>query len=150
MDGPTGGAVRVSVKPLVLGGLIVAAMVFLLVKTVGGGTQLYYLKVEEYIGSPVSGTVRLSGYVEDGSVERDAAGLAVRFLMRSEDGEHRVPVHFDSRQAGGRVPDTFKEGSQVVVTGAADDDGVFHATQLLAKCPSKYEAEDPSGTPMET
>jgi cytochrome c-type biogenesis protein CcmE len=140
----------VSLKPLVLGGLIVAAMVFLLVKTVGGGTQLYYLEVEEYVGSPVSGTVRLSGYVAEGSIERDDAGLAVRFQMRSEDGEQSVPVSYDPRKGGGRVPDTFKEGSQVVVTGSADESGVFHATQLLAKCPSKYEAEDPSETPMET
>ena len=141
---------RVSLKPLVLGGLIVAAMVFLLVKTVGGGTQLYYLEVEEYLNSPVSGTVRLSGYVAEGSIERDEAGLAVRFQMRSEDGAQSVPVSYDSRTGGGRVPDTFKEGSQVVVTGSADESGMFHATQLLAKCPSKYEAEDPSGTPMET
>lgn len=139
-----------SLKPLLLSGLIVAAMVFLLVKTVGGGTQLYYLEVDEYVTQPAEGTLRLSGFVADGSIERDSSGLAVRFLMRNETGNLTVPVNYDSREGGGRIPDTFKEGSQVVVTGSKGDDGVFQATQLLAKCPSKYEAEHPSDMPKET
>lgn len=140
---------KVSLKPLVLGSLIVAAMVFLLVKTVGGGTKMYYLEVEEYLSAPVSGTVRLSGYVADDSIERDSAGLTVRFMMRNEAGDKTLPVSYDSRKGGGRVPDTFKEGSQVVVTGQVGDEGVFRATQLLAKCPSKYEVETPSGQASE-
>ncbi len=41
----------------------------------------------------------------------------------------------------GFVPDTFKEGSDVVVTGSFDDKGSFVATEILAKCASKYEAK---------
>jgi len=142
--------VKVSLKPLLLSGLIVGAMVFLLVRTVGGGTQLYYLEVDEYVARPAVETVRLAGFVADGSIERDSAGLSVRFLVRNEAGDLTVPVNYDAREGGGRIPDTFKEGSQVVVTGSQGNDGVFQATQLLAKCPSKYEAEHPSDMPKET
>ena len=39
----------------------------------------------------------------------------------------------------GIVPDTFKADSEVVLTGRLDDKG-FHATEMTAKCPSKYDA----------
>jgi cytochrome c-type biogenesis protein CcmE len=39
----------------------------------------------------------------------------------------------------GVVPDTFKADSEVVLTGRLDDKG-FHATEMTAKCPSKYDA----------
>jgi hypothetical protein len=39
----------------------------------------------------------------------------------------------------GIVPDTFKADSEVVLTGTMDDQG-FHATEMTAKCPSKYDA----------
>jgi cytochrome c-type biogenesis protein CcmE len=41
----------------------------------------------------------------------------------------------------GVVPDTFKDDAEVIVTGTLGSDGVFQASDLLAKCPSKYEAE---------
>lgn len=47
----------------------------------------------------------------------------------------------------GIVPDTFKEDNEVIVTGKLGEDGTFQATDLLAKCPSKYEAaEKEAGT----
>ena len=48
---------------------------------------------------------------------------------------------------------TFKDNSEVVVEGAYDsNEELFHATVLLAKCPSKYEAlgeEHPESIPIE-
>ena len=46
-----------------------------------------------------------------------------------------LPVDFT-----GIIPDTFVDDADVVVEGKRRDDGVFEATTLLAKCPSKYEA----------
>jgi cytochrome c-type biogenesis protein CcmE len=40
----------------------------------------------------------------------------------------------------GIIPDTFSDSVDVVVEGRLGDDGVFHATTLLAKCASRYEA----------
>ena len=45
----------------------------------------------------------------------------------------------------GQVPDIFRTGVQVVVTGSMGPDGVFHATTLLTKCPSRFTAGKQSG-----
>jgi cytochrome c-type biogenesis protein CcmE len=47
----------------------------------------------------------------------------------------------------GVVPDTFKDGSEVVIKGTLAQDG-FHVAPngVMAKCPSKYEAKGPAGT----
>jgi cytochrome c-type biogenesis protein CcmE len=39
----------------------------------------------------------------------------------------------------GVTPDTFKNDSEVVVKGRLGEDNTFHATEIIAKCPSKYE-----------
>lgn len=129
-----------SPKLLVLCGIVVAAMVFLLARTVGGQGGVYYLELGEFLNKPVDRAVRLAGFVEEGSIEKDQAGLSVRFTLRDQDGKRRLPVRFDARSAGGRIPDTFTDGSQVVVSGKLGPQGVFQANQMLAKCPSKYEA----------
>lgn len=138
-----------SPKLLVLVGVLVASMVFLMARTVGGAKEdkLYYLEVDEYLAEPTDSPVRLAGFVVDGSIGKDPAGLAVNFQIRGENEAQTIPVFFDSRTAGGRVPDTFVDGSQVVVSGQMGKDGVFQAKQLLAKCPSKYEAAESSGRP---
>jgi cytochrome c-type biogenesis protein CcmE len=42
----------------------------------------------------------------------------------------------------GAEPAGFKEDSNLLVEGKYDSDGVFRATQLILKCPSKYESID--------
>jgi cytochrome c-type biogenesis protein CcmE len=129
-----------SPKVLVLSGVVVASMVFLLARTVGGQGGVYYLELGEFMTKPVDRPVRLAGFVAEGSVQKDPAGLAVRFTIRDQEDRQHLPVFFDARTAGGRIPDTFTDGSQVVVSGRLGRDGVFQANQMLAKCPSKYEA----------
>jgi cytochrome c-type biogenesis protein CcmE len=51
------------------------------------------------------------------------------------DGTRELQVSY-----GKETPDTFVDGSEVVVEGVLGPDGVFVAHTLLAKCPSKYEA----------
>ncbi|GAB4375977.1 MAG: cytochrome c maturation protein CcmE [Acidobacteriota bacterium] len=131
----------------IFGAIVVAAMGFLLFKTLGTQAGVYYVTVDEFLADPHPGTVRLSGWVEDGSIERRAGGLRLAFSIRDEAGAQRIRVVYDAAKAGGRIPDTFQEGSPVVITGQLEPDGTFLATQLLAKCPSKYEAADPAGHP---
>jgi cytochrome c-type biogenesis protein CcmE len=47
-----------------------------------------------------------------------------------------------SVQYNGAVPDTFKDNAEVIITGALRENGVFEARDLVAKCPSKYEAAE--------
>jgi len=58
------------------------------------------------------------------------------------DGKVTYPVIYK-----GLVPDTFSDSADVVVEGRLDAAGTFHATTLLAKCASRYEAA-PDGMPV--
>jgi cytochrome c-type biogenesis protein CcmE len=52
------------------------------------------------------------------------------------DGSKSLPVTYK-----GTVPDTFKPGIDVLIEGRLDKDGIFRATTILTKCPSKYEPQ---------
>jgi cytochrome c-type biogenesis protein CcmE len=86
--------------------------------------------------------VRVHGYVSEGSIERDVPGRQVRFRVQNEaphgggSAEGALAVIYASLE----TPDLFKDGAEVVVEGRLDGSGSFHATNVLAKCPSKFEA----------
>lgn len=73
---------------------------------------------------------RLGGLVETGSVVR-GAGAEVRFTVT--DGGAVTTVAFE-----GILPDLFREGQGVVTTGRLDPDGVFRASEVLAKHDEQY------------
>ncbi|HUR41252.1 MAG TPA: cytochrome c maturation protein CcmE [Verrucomicrobiae bacterium] len=75
-------------------------------------------------------SLRLGGLVERGSLQR-GEGLVVRFTMA--DCEHKVAVRYE-----GILPDLFREGQGIVATGAMDGDGVFVASEVLAKHDENY------------
>jgi cytochrome c-type biogenesis protein CcmE len=122
-------------KLLVVGAVVVLSIAYL-VHTATQASAVYYLTVGELrqTGAGVSQPVRVSGNVVGGSVERD--GTIMRFAVADADGQ--LPVVYK-----GVVPDLFGPDVQVVVEGRYAD-GVFRATTLLAKCPSKFES-DPAG-----
>ena len=64
----------------------------------------------------------------------DAATSQFIFYMKDDEGQE-VNVLFD-----GAKPNNFEIADAVVVTGRFQD-GHFHATEILTKCPSKYEAD---------
>jgi cytochrome c-type biogenesis protein CcmE len=74
----------------------------------------------------------LTGKVVRGSVRRD--GDVLRFRVRDRSGTASVPVRYT-----GAVPDPFREGREVIVTGALSG-AVFVAERdsLVTKCPSKF------------
>ena len=75
--------------------------------------------------------VRLGGMVERGSIQRQADGVTIHFIVG--DGKARVPVQFS-----GITPELFVEGSGVVAEGRMGLDHVFTAETLLAKHDEKY------------
>jgi cytochrome c-type biogenesis protein CcmE len=79
--------------------------------------------------APVNRTFRLGGLVETGSVKRD--GVQVSFTVT--DTAKTVPVRYE-----GILPDLFKEGKGVVAQGKIGPDGVFNATEVLAKHDENY------------
>ncbi len=115
---------------------ILACMAFLLAVTLNSKSGLvYYYTVSEFqkLDGQRTGGIRINGKVQDGSIVRQRSGMDVRFNVT--DGQAAIPVEYH-----GVVPDTFVDGADVVVEGGLRQDGTFVASNLLAKCPSKYEA----------
>ena len=74
----------------------------------------------------------VTGKVVNGSITRDGAQL--RFRIRDRDGRASVPVRY-----GGTVPDPFRDGREVIVSGRLRH-GTFvgERDSLVTKCPSKF------------
>jgi len=110
--------------------LVVAACVGYLIYSASGGSSEYYLTVSELRSHPQSGDVRVAGVVQ-GDVVRSDGGLHVRFTEK--DSTASVLVDYL-----GPLPDIFQPGITVVSEGRLGADGVFHARDVLAKCPSRF------------
>ena len=81
--------------------------------------------------APTGRAFRIGGLVEVGSVKREADGLTTRFVVT--DTARTMPVTYT-----GILPDLFKEGKGVVAEGSLGPDGIFAATQVLAKHDENY------------
>ena len=128
-------------KLLVAGGAIALGIAYLIITALQTST-VYYITVSELLQRGPAGAaqqVRVAGDVVPGTVEKIDAGLAIRFQVH--DGSGQMPVYYK----GGPVPDIFGDQVQVVVEGKVGPDGTFQASTLLAKCPSKFEAETGTG-----
>lgn len=77
--------------------------------------------------------LRLGGLVEQGTVERSAANGSAGVRFKVTDGSADVPVVYK-----GILPDLFREGQGVVVLGSTEPDGVFRASEVLAKHDETY------------
>jgi len=91
-------------------------------------------------GAATAGTsYEVFGVVVDGSVQRDGETLKFELADR-DDPNSTIAVTYT-----GTIPDPFREGREVIVTGELKD-GVFVAQRdsLITKCPSKFEEEDGS------
>jgi cytochrome c-type biogenesis protein CcmE len=77
--------------------------------------------------------IRVGGDVEDGSIQH--VNNAVVFTLKQDKLELKVVY-----SGTDPLPDTFRGGAQALADGKMGSDGAFHATQIQAKCASKYEA----------
>ncbi len=82
--------------------------------------------------TPNGRQMRLGGLVQQGSVER-SVGKAAGASFKVTDGNASVPVVYK-----GILPDLFREGQGVVVLGTEQPDGVFRASEVLAKHDETY------------
>ena len=127
---------------LILSIFIVVTSLGFLVYTGLNTNMVYYYHVDEFL--PKAHTlegeiIKVNGKVIEGTIQKSQ--MDYRF------GIHGVtPANIVQVEYHGVVPDTFKNGSDVVVEGKYDSQRkVFHATTLLAKCPTKYEPGDQKG-----
>ncbi|MFV0642993.1 MAG: cytochrome c maturation protein CcmE [Sphingomonadaceae bacterium] len=92
----------------------------------------FYVPAQMKADPPATGqAVRLGGMVQQGSIRKLDDGVTIHFIV--EDGEAQVPVQY-----AGILPDLFVEGSGVVAEGHLGPNGVFVASNLLAKHDENY------------
>jgi cytochrome c-type biogenesis protein CcmE len=120
--------------------VILGAFTLLMAQTVRESAQ-YYKHVDEVMASPeqwYGKRLQLHGFVVADSITARKSTLDWRFQVQN--GGHVVPASYR-----GVVPDTFKDGSEVVLVGTLGPDG-FHVAPdgVKAKCPSKYEPGSPA------
>ena len=122
-----------------IGALVIVAGVAGLIATGVSETGIYFLTPTQLVDRTRSDPtfhdvgLKVGAKVVPGSVRREARTIDFRVT----DGTSEFPVTYT-----GIVPDTFTDASniEVIVEGKYGRDGVFHATEVLAKCGSRYEA----------
>ena len=115
--------------------LVLATVFGVLLYTTLGESMQYYKYVDEVVGSQADWTgkkLQVHGYVVPGSIGKKRDALEYRFDIQRNGKTLRAFYN-------GITPDTFKDDSEVVLTGVLTKDG-FVANDMTAKCPSKYEA----------
>jgi len=148
----------------IIGGVVIAAaLMYLLISSTISGSQ-YFMTVEElqtqkaeYVGK----NVRMSGSVLGDTIQYEPKTLSLTFEVAQIPGDHkliqqmggmskvledvaadpnapRMTIHYT-----GAKPDLLQPAAQAIVSGSLDANGVFQATELLLKCPSKYESALP-------
>jgi cytochrome c-type biogenesis protein CcmE len=136
------GAMKISPQTLRIGAaavIILGTIIYLAITGVQADKS-YYVTISELhaMGNKAyTRHLRVAGDVAAHSIER--SGTNAKFVL-SEQG-HTLQVSYQGIEP---PPDTFKDGSQALAMGTYGRDGVFHATELQAKCASKYAAAKPA------
>lgn len=147
-----------------IGGLLIVGAIVYLVATSLQATAQYFYTVDEIVakGSSIAGqNLRASGAVLGDTITYDPKTLTITFEMAqvsndtadieaagglaqalhnavSDPNAKRIKVVYV-----GPKPDLLKHEAQAIVTGTLDENGVFHADELLLKCPTRYEEAVP-------
>lgn len=129
--------VKIAVVFTVLG----AALALLMFGSEASDALVYSKLVPEVLGNPADfrgRELRVEGDLKQGSIQFREDPCEWRFVL-SDTGKE-MPVRFPQCI----VPDTFKDGMglKVTVQGKLTDEGVFLASQVIPRCPSKYEMQE--------
>ena len=121
---------RLYLLGMMLGGLCVATA---LVLSAFRDSIVFFYSPSEIVEKrvPPDRAMRIGGLVEVGSLQRAQGSLEIRF--RVTDLNHAVAVVY-----AGALPDLFREGQGVVAQGKLDGEGVFRASEVLAKHDENY------------
>lgn len=109
-----------------------SAAIGLVVYALSGNINLFYPPAEVAAGNaPVGQSLRVGGMVVEDSIKRSDDSLRVEFELT--DYQASVSVVYE-----GILPDLFGEGQGAVVAGKINEQGVVHATEVLAKHDENY------------
>jgi len=132
-------ALKIVATVLVIGG----AVAVLLTASISKGAE-YYKHVDEVMTNADAWRgkkLQVHGNVVDGSIEQAKGTLMYRFKIESR--APRAPAVISATYTG-LVPDTFKSEAEVVASGSltADNQLDIRPDGIMAKCPSKYNADE--------
>jgi cytochrome c-type biogenesis protein CcmE len=149
------------IKFVVGGFLIFAAIVYLIFSSTRASAQ-YFLTVAELNTKGSNGRdVRVSGAIVGNSIQYDSKTLTLKFTVANVPGDNKeiekegglaAVLHaavLDTNRPRlqvvyvGPKPDLMRDEAQAIMTGQLSSDGVFHASELLLKCPTKYQSAVP-------
>ncbi len=145
----------------ILGGLLIlAAVTYLIISSTTAGAR-YFITVKELVNdaSYVGKTIRISGAVIGDTIHYDEKNLIMDFSIANIPADYtdlskalyesvndpnsiRIPIHV----VGQVKPDLLKHEAQAILTGSLDKNGVFQATELLLKCPTRFQEANPGQT----
>lgn len=117
-----------------IGGVVIlAALSYLVYSGMREAVVYFYTPTEVKSNEKISRDkfLRVGGMVVEGSIKKDLKTLTYRFQIT--DGTATLPVYFR-----GIPPDLFSEGKGAVVEGRLKEDGVLHATTIMAKHAEEY------------
>ena len=118
---------------LIVGGLAVLGLVVALVLNAFQSNLVFFFSPTQVAAgeAPKGKSFRIGGLVKEGTIKREADGVTLRFVMT--DTERDMIVAYK-----GILPDLFKEGKGAVAQGKLGEDGVFVASEVLAKHDENY------------
>ncbi|MBL0167932.1 MAG: cytochrome c maturation protein CcmE [Propionivibrio sp.] len=118
---------------LIIGGLAVLGLVVALVLNAFQSNLVFFFSPTQVAAgeAPKGKSFRIGGLVKEGTIKREADGVTLRFVMT--DTEQDMIVAYK-----GILPDLFKEGKGAVAQGKLGEDGVFVASEVLAKHDENY------------
>lgn len=137
--------IKIVLSVILLGGAIAYLVADTLAKdnvlTYFHGADVVLAKSDEMRGQ----RIRMGGHVVKDSILQKPGTLEYQFEVKPVPGMSKHPEYNEKSvtvRFNGIVPDTFKDDAEVIVTGILNDKDVFQGSELIAKCPSKYEAEE--------
>ena len=133
-------------KKIIAAVVVILATVGYLTFTGVQDTKQYYVTIAELnsLGNKAyTRHLRVAGNVAPGSIHRNGTNATFQLLEQGK----ALTVSYQGMEP---PPDTFKDDAQALAVGMYGHDGVFHATQLQAKCASKYAPAAPGAKPTTT
>ncbi|QPC82078.1 cytochrome c maturation protein CcmE [Phototrophicus methaneseepsis] len=144
-------------KFLAGGLLIVVAIVVLMASGTASGAR-YFISVDDVVNSPqyVGQTVRLTGSVFGETIRYNSDDGELSFSIANIPDDYEdlatalheavnnplvttLPIHMSDTTK----PDLLQHEAQAILTGRMGEDGIFYATEVQLKCPSRFEEDTP-------
>ncbi len=156
--GTTSPGIKTEKLKFIIGGiLLLVAVLYLVLSGMDGGTQ-YFMTIDELVANADydGQIVRISGAVIGETIQYDSTTLKLNFTVAhipKETNNLALTLHeavlnpagqrLEIRMENQVMPDLLQNEAQAILSGKMGEDGIFYASELLLKCPSRYEEAIP-------